>query len=149
MTDDVNRVNNHLNSDSDETGIGGLIGGAIIGLSTIMIPIIEEMVETKHIPVDIPIDINESDIVGLEEPTFEIDTSQSRTTKEISDADYPITILLNKNQSAYRTLHDAIDLNLQMLFGLVGILTTSLQHYIDFQIPYVLRNLVLWELSIV
>ena len=113
MTDDVNRVNNYLNSDSDETGIGGLIGGAIIGLSTIMIPIIEEMVETKHIPVDIPIDINESDIVGLEEPTFEIDTSQSRTTKEISDADYPITILLNKNQSAYRTLHDAIDLNLQ------------------------------------
>ena len=113
MTDDVNRVNNYLNSDSDETGIGGLIGGAIIGLSTIMIPIVKEMVETKHIPVNIPIDINESDIVGLEEPTFEIDTSQSRTTKEIADADYPITILLNKNQSTYRTLHDAIDINLQ------------------------------------
>ena len=111
LTDAVNRVNNHLNS--DETGIGDLLGGAIIGISTILIPIIEEMVETKYIPVNIPIDINESDIVDLEEPTFEINISQSRITKEIADADYPITVLLNKNQSTYRTLHDAIDLDLQ------------------------------------
>lgn len=103
-------------------------------LSSVLLPTVEEMVERKSVPVDIPRDINESDIRGLEEPSFEIDTSQSRTTKEISDTDYPITILLNKNQSTYSSLHDAIDLNLQNVIrssGNINYIFTALHRLPD------------------
>lgn len=100
-------------ADNESADIGAFIGAAFIGWAIHLIYILGELVEEKYTTIELPENINDSNITELEEPSFTVDTDASMVTQDMVDENYPITILLSKLQSTYRTLHDAIDLNLQ------------------------------------
>lgn len=113
---DLEEISNKItepSADNESAAIGALIGAAFIGWVIHIVYILGELVEEKYTSIELPENINDSNIAELEEPNFTIDTDASMATLDMADENYPITILLSKLQSTYRTLHDAIDLNLQ------------------------------------
>ena len=113
FTEAIDRISKPPSGDGDSfDDLGAALAIAFMP-SIIMLYILDEFIETKYTTIELPENINDSNINELEEARFTVDIETSMVTREMVDENYPITILLDKPQSTYRSLHDAIDLNLQ------------------------------------
>lgn len=87
---------------------------------TACVSTLAELVKSRYLSINLPESIPSESIVELANPRFEISTMESNQTKTLVDENKPITIILQKNQSIFNSIHDAIDLDSQNVTRIRG-----------------------------